>query len=58
MPVLAAMIGTMGGTAFAVSAFASSPLPRSILSVEDRFFAKALAMVEAVVVLKGKGENE
>ena len=29
----------------------SSLLPRPILSVEDRFFAKAMAMVEAVVLI-------
>ena len=56
VPVLAAMMETVGETVFAASMFASSLLPRPILSVRVGFFAKALTMVEAVVVIwKGEG---
>ena len=41
-PVLAAMMETVGWKAFTVSISVSSLLPRLMLSVEDKFFAKAM----------------
>ena len=51
VPVLTAMMETVGGTVFAVSMPVSSLLPRPILSVGDGIFAKALMTVKAVVVI-------
>ena len=58
-PVLTAMMEMMEWTVFVVSIFVLSLLPLPILSFKDRSSAKAMVMVEEMVLIwKGEGKNK